>query len=237
MKKPDFLRFNVFTLLLVVASFAFAFRLVNIATFEAKTVKTAAAVEEAPGEQPPPLTREDIEKAVRDTAKTVEETLPPPPGSKPPAEPPKVTGLPETHAFSASELEVLQSLSARRDELDRREKALVEREALLSAASQEVDAKVAELNKLKGEIEKLLGQQSTMEEERIASLVKIYEAMKPKEAATIFNTLDIDVLLSVVSRMNERRISPILASMDPEKARLVTIRLAEMRKLPPAKAP
>lgn len=71
-----------------------------------------------------------------------------------------------------------------------------------------------------------------MEEDRITSLVKIYEGMKPKEAATIFNTLDMDVLLSVISRMSERKSSPVLAAMAPDKARLVTIRLAAQRKLP-----
>lgn len=136
------------------------------------------------------------------------------------------------HEYSDSELDILQSLSKRREDLDRRENNLNESAALLKAAEKEVDRKLTELNGLKAEIEKLLGQQSQMEDARIASLVKIYEAMKPKEAATIFNTLDPDVLLSVVSRMNERRLSPILASMDPEKARMVTIRLAEMRQLP-----
>ena len=104
--------------------------------------------------------------------------------------------------------------------------------ALLKAAEKEIDRKVEELKKLKTEIESLLGQQQKMEEARIVSLVKIYESMKPKEAAIIFNTLDMDVLLAVVGRMNERRLSPILASMDPEKARIVTIKLAEQRQLP-----
>jgi flagellar motility protein MotE (MotC chaperone) len=228
MKTPEFLRFNVFTALLVIASFAFAFRLVDLATFESKTVKSASALEDAAGEEPPPLTKEEVEKAVKETAQAVNEGAPASAESKPkdPAAPQ------ENRAFSAAEIEVLQALSRRRDELERREKTLAEREALLTAAGQEVDRKIAELNKLKEEIEKLLGQQQSMEEGRILSLVKIYEAMKPKEAATIFNTLDMDVLISVVSRMNERKTSPILASMDPEKARLVTIRLAEMRQLP-----
>jgi flagellar motility protein MotE (MotC chaperone) len=144
--------------------------------------------------------------------------------------------LPDNRAFSASELDVLQSLAQRRDELDKRDRALTEREALLQAAEKEVDRKLNEMNSLKGDIEKLLGQQSKMEQDRIVSLVRIYENMKPKEAATIFNTLDMDVLLSVVGRMNERKLSPILAAMDPEKARIVTIRLAEQRKLPGAEA-
>ena len=56
--------------------------------------------------------------------------------------------------------------------------------------------------------------------------------MKAKDAARIFDTLDLDVLVSVVSQMSERRLSPILAGMNPERARTVTIVLAEQKQLP-----
>ena len=56
--------------------------------------------------------------------------------------------------------------------------------------------------------------------------------MKPKDAARIFDTLDLDVLVSVMSQMSERKLSPILASMNPERARTITIMLAEQKQLP-----
>lgn len=202
-------------------------------------------------EDAPPLTQSDISRNVRDsaTAQMAQNTATPAATGAAPAdtapvireEPPvnedgtraaPLLSPTDGREYSESELDILQSLSKRREDLDQRERNLNESAAMLKAAEKEVDRKLAELNTLKAEIEKLLGQQSQMEDARITSLVKIYEAMKPKEAATIFNTLDPDVLLSVVSRMNERRLSPILASMDPEKARMVTIRLAEMRQLP-----
>lgn len=240
--KLDFSRINIFTVLLVAASFGFTLRLVDIAQFDAGQVKTAQAVEEkaveekkvesAAGEEPPPLTQEQVSKSITDAQKVID-------GDKaaPKIDLPAAPGTPSspamyTRAFSETEIDVLQSLSKRREDLEKRERSLMEREALLQAAGVEVDRKVTELNKLKTEIETLLGQQESMADERINSLVKIYEAMKPKEAAIIFNTLDLDVLLSVVGRMNERKVSPILASMDPEKARIVTIRLAEQRQLP-----
>lgn len=261
-------RLNIFTALIIIASFSFASRAVNVLTFKGASpdqigVSLAASapdkkLTEAEGEEPPPMTKGDtaakddsitkaeVEKAVKATAgeiaasegeiqegdgakKASTETAPPP-------------VYDEQRSFSDAEIEVLQSLSKRRTEIEARDQKLNEREALLKAAEQAVDKKIAELAKMKGEIEALLGQQEDMEDSRITSLVKIYEAMKPKEAAIIFNTLDMDVLLSVVSRMNERKLSPILASMDPDKARLVTIKLAEQRKLPekaekPAKPP
>lgn len=229
---------NIFTMALIAMSFGFAFRLVDVATFETKTVKPALAVQDASQAHTPALKtpEEDeaaqIQKAVRDTAAQLGEDAP-----AKEAPPSAIAPIPDNRSYSAAELEVLQSLSKRRDDLEARERKVAESEALLRAAEQEVDSKIAELNKLKSEIEQLLGKQQGMEEARIVSLVKIYEAMKPKEAAAIFNTLDMDVLLEVVGRMNERKLSPILASMDTERARLVTIKLAEQRQLPDGSTP
>ena len=70
------------------------------------------------------------------------------------------------------------------------------------------------------------------EEERVQSLVKIYEGMKPKEAGRIFETLDIDTLLLVAERMKERKLAPIMAAIDPEKAKELTVKISTGRKLP-----
>jgi flagellar motility protein MotE (MotC chaperone) len=236
---------SIFTCLAVLLTFAFIFRLANLAAFrtlpdDSGMTRPAQAADMVPAgsnEEPPPLTQADVDKAVKETAaRSEEEDKPAAANAGGKKEDDVPAPPPDTPSFSASEIEVLQSLAKRRDGLDKRERALTQREALLQAAEQEVDHKITELNKLKGEIENLLGQQQKMEDERITSLVKIYESMKPKEAATIFNTLDMDVLLPVISRMSERKSSPILASMDPEKARLVTIRLAQQRELPLAGA-
>ncbi|TNE28204.1 MAG: hypothetical protein EP349_08145 [Alphaproteobacteria bacterium] len=142
----------------------------------------------------------------------------------------------QTH-FSDAEIDVLQSLAKRREALEKREKELATREALLNVAEAEVDNKIAELKTLRTEIEKLLGKQTDVQENRLRSLVKIYENMKPQEAARIMNTLEMDVLLDVIGRMSERRSAPILANMTPDRARAVTIRLAEQRKLPELNLP
>jgi flagellar motility protein MotE (MotC chaperone) len=56
--------------------------------------------------------------------------------------------------------------------------------------------------------------------------------MKPKSAARIFEELDLDVLLPVIERMKERKIAPILAKMNAEKAKTITTELAQRRRLP-----
>jgi flagellar motility protein MotE (MotC chaperone) len=128
--------------------------------------------------------------------------------------------------------ELANDLVRQRERLEAMEQELMQKEALLQAAEKELDRKYQELVSLRKEIEALLEKQSQEEQERIASLVKIYEGMKAKDAANIFNTLDVDILVEVMSRMSERKSAPILASMNPERARTVTILLAEQKKLP-----
>lgn len=125
-----------------------------------------------------------------------------------------------------------RDLSKRREDIDKREKALATREALLEAAEREMDQKVRELSALRSEIEGLLTKQSDEEKARTDSLVRIYEGMKAKDAARIFDELDTDVLLQVLTKMSERKSSPILAEMDPQRARTITIMMSQQQQLP-----
>lgn len=128
--------------------------------------------------------------------------------------------------------DLTEELTRRREDLERRERELQTKEALLRAGQQELERKFTEMTQLRGEIEKLLNTQSEEEKARIMSLVKIYEGMKAAEAARIFNTLDLDVLLQVVSKMSERKLSPILGQMEAERAKTITIMLAQQKQLP-----
>jgi flagellar motility protein MotE (MotC chaperone) len=139
--------------------------------------------------------------------------------------------------LSTAEVELLQTLATRRTELEQRAQAVEQREALLKVGEDRLNQKVAELNALKADIEKLLSMRKSKEEAELQNLVKIYEAMKPREAATIFDGLDMPVLLDVVEKMKDQKIAPIFAQMKPERAREVTARLAERRKLPPTPPP
>ena len=138
----------------------------------------------------------------------------------------------EDVAYENSRMEVFKDLSARRQSIEKKERELETRMALLKAAEQELNQKYNELSRLRKELEGLLVQQSEEEKERTKSLVKIYEGMKPKDAARIFNTLDLDILVDVVAQMSERKLSPILAAMNAERARTITIMLAEQKQLP-----
>ena len=131
-----------------------------------------------------------------------------------------------------AELDVLQRLAKRRTELDERARALELREGILKAAEQRMDQKIEELKKIQAAVEDLVRKRDAEHEEKIQSLVKIYETMKPKDAARIFEQLDLPILLDVIERMREAKTAPIMASMDPAKAKGVTAALAERKELP-----
>jgi flagellar motility protein MotE (MotC chaperone) len=134
--------------------------------------------------------------------------------------------------YSAVRQDVYKDLLQRRQQLDAREKELKKREALIAATNTEISGKVKELTTLKTEIEKLMKKQTDEEQENVTRLVRIYEGMKPKDAARIFNALDMDVLVSVLGKMGEKKSGAIIAAMDAEKARTVTLMLSEQKKLP-----
>ncbi|WP_404384836.1 MotE family protein [Caenispirillum salinarum] len=134
--------------------------------------------------------------------------------------------------FTQSEIDLLQKLAERREQIEAREKELAMREGLLQAAETRIDRKVAELKELQNTINGLLQQYDEREAEKVAQLVKIYATMKPKDAARIFNELDMPILISVMVNMKESKSAPILASMDAAKARALTEELSRMRRLP-----
>ena len=138
---------------------------------------------------------------------------------------------------SAAEVDVLTSLSKRRAALDKEAKALKMRANLLAAAEKRVDAKIAGLKALKNQIQTLLGQRDESQKKQIASLVKVYSAMKPRDAARIFNTLNQAVLLDVAGSMKPDALGAIMAAMEPKQAQDLTVKLAGRFKLPAKPTP
>jgi flagellar motility protein MotE (MotC chaperone) len=134
--------------------------------------------------------------------------------------------------YTDEEVDVLQQLAKRRQELDQRARQLDEREALVKAAEQRMEQKMAELRALQATVEELLKKRDAADEQQLASLVKIYENMKPQAAAQVFEEMDMDVLLDVVSRMKERKVAPILAQVSPTRAKELTYELMQRRQLP-----
>lgn len=226
-------RFRILPLLVVVAALSFGVRFGEFVSGVSSVPGAAQAQEEVAeesgelGDAPPAL---GVEPVVVDEAVGAEAVVIP---NIEEGEPIEWRDSGDTDfEFSEVRMELFKDLTERRKQLEAKERELSVREALLKTAEQELNQKYQELVSLRGEIQALLKEQTAEEKARVASLVKIYEGMKPKDAARIFNTLDLDVLLNVVSRMSERKSAPIIASMDPSRARTLTIMLMEQKSLP-----
>jgi flagellar motility protein MotE (MotC chaperone) len=133
---------------------------------------------------------------------------------------------------SLTETALLERLAARRDELDARADELDLREALITAAERRVEERAATMEQLESQIASLVDQREAAEEGLVAGVVSMYETMRPRDAATIFNELDMEVLLQVARAMSPRKMAPILAEMTPARAQELTVRLAAVDSSP-----
>ena len=145
------------------------------------------------------------------------------PPAVPPAMPPGMT------AEETAERAVLESLRARRLEIERRGEEVAQRELLLGAAERRMGERLEELRALQGRLERTQQARSEREEAGIRQLVRVYEAMRPRDAATILDDLDMPILLQVLDRMREAKAAPVLAAMRPERARAATAELSRLR--------
>jgi flagellar motility protein MotE (MotC chaperone) len=133
---------------------------------------------------------------------------------------------------SASEVDVVNSLGKRRRELDARDAQLTTQANMIAAAEMRVDGKIAQLKQLQAQINALLVQRDDAQKAQIASLVKTYSTMKAKDAARIFNSLPDDVLVPVAHDMKSDVLALVLAGMNADTAKALTVKLANRLTLP-----
>jgi flagellar motility protein MotE (MotC chaperone) len=155
--------------------------------------------------------------------------------------PPTQDGTPvpvEGRILSPAERAVLERLAERRAELDARAKELEMRENVLLAAEKRLESRIAHLKQLEAQINEAARIKDEDEANRVKNIITMYENMKPKDAARVFDRLDMRILVEVASQINPRRMSDILAQMAPEAAERLTVELASRAKdKPPAELP
>jgi flagellar motility protein MotE (MotC chaperone) len=127
---------------------------------------------------------------------------------------------------SPGERAVLERLQTRRQELDTRSREMEMRENLLKAAEKRLEDKVTELKDAEGRVNTAMGTRDKVEAERFKGIVSMYENMKPKDAARIFDRLDMKILVDVSTQIKPQKMSEILAQMTPDNAERLTVELA-----------
>ena len=159
---------------------------------------------------------------------------------RPASPPPAATGVRDTAALppavrtaapatEPSDWPLLQELRARRQSLEEREHALDLREQAVQAATRTLQTQLSDLRSLKSKLETLEAARRQRSDAGWTGIVKVYEAMRPADAAAIFDALDPRLLVQILDRMNERKAALVMGSMDPERARLATQMLAAYR--------
>ena len=194
-----------------------------------------------PASATPPAARAEHEKAAEKSAETAKPDITPGPSdtangaSNAAADNAASSANTNTDAvdtLTSEDVTILQQLKTRRAALDQRSDQLDQREALLQATEKRLDDKMSQLQTTRAQLQALTGQIDEQQQAQVASLVKIYETMKPQQAAAIFQQLDMPVLLQVLARMKEAKSSLVLAAMDPVKAKAVTTELMRKKDLP-----
>jgi flagellar motility protein MotE (MotC chaperone) len=152
--------------------------------------------------------------------------------AKPAEPPPKPDGVvvyrPEQQlqAISPSERAILERLQARRQELEARAREVEIRESLLKAAEKLIESRVEEAKATEAKVSAANGQKAEEDAARFKGIITMYESMKPKDAAKVFDRLEMSVLYEIASKIAPRKMSDILGLMQPEAAERLTVELA-----------
>ena len=143
------------------------------------------------------------------------------------AKPDGVVVYPEqTQPVSASERAILERLQSRRQELEARAREIDIRENLLKAAEKRIESRVEEMKVVESRITTATGQKAETDAARFKGIITMYEGMKPKDAAKVFDRLEMSVLFEIASQIAPRKMSDILGLMAPEAAERLTIEMA-----------
>jgi flagellar motility protein MotE (MotC chaperone) len=129
-------------------------------------------------------------------------------------------------SVSPSERAILERLQARRQELEQRAREIEIRESLLKSAEKRIEGRVEEVKATEAKISTATGQKAEQDAARFKGIITMYEGMKPKDAAKVFDRLEMSVLYDIASQIAPRKMSDIMGLMQPEAAERLTVELA-----------
>ena len=174
----------------------------------------------------------DFNVAVFEKSNKEEPQLPPVPQKAP--ETPHGINVNVPGENSPAQKALLERLQERRKELDTKARDLELRENLIKEAEQRLEARMNELRVL----ENPATAENPADNPKMKNLVVMYEGMKPKEAARIFEKLDMTVLVGIAKAMKPVKLAEVLAVMNPDAAQKLTVELARgvsvERAMPPS---
>ncbi|WP_240512107.1 MotE family protein [Pseudoruegeria sp. SK021] len=129
--------------------------------------------------------------------------------------------------ISAAEVnDLLAGLTQRAQALDQRRDALDERERDLDVMARLATAQLAELQKAESSLSAMIALAETAAEGDIVQLITVYENMKPKEAAQVFEEMDPQFAAGFLGRMRADTAAQIFSGLQPATAYSISVILA-----------
>ena len=123
----------------------------------------------------------------------------------------------------------LFKLAERKKALDLREEDLNKMAAEIEKQKFEIEEKVKKIEETRLKISSVLEEKIKTDDAKIDTLVQMYSNMKPQQVAKVFETLDEDLVIDILSRMKKKVAGDILNLVKPEKAQIFAERFAGYR--------
>lgn len=124
--------------------------------------------------------------------------------------------------YTKEEVEILRSLDVRRQELEERERKIVDQESEMAKRDKAYAARLTEIRELTQKLESSREKNEKKRNTQLEQLSNVYGSMNPKEAAELMEQLDVSIALALLERMPEKRIGQILSLMSPDRALTMT---------------
>ena len=133
-----------------------------------------------------------------------------------------------------SKAQVLQDIDrqveVRRSDIAREEERLGAAKAALEAVKRELRQELEKLEAMKRDVEAQIARRDKLVSDRLTQIAKIYQSMKPKEAATALEEMDDDMALEILDRLPGRTVAKMFDAMPKERVRELTRRMEAGRK-------
>lgn len=121
---------------------------------------------------------------------------------------------------------MLKSFQAREERIQQQESEIIERRQALKNADRQLEDKLVRLEAAEDELRRTLTMADTAAESDVERLTKVYENMKPKQAAALFEEMKPDFAAGFLGRMRPEAAAGIMADLSPQAAHTFSVVLA-----------
>jgi flagellar motility protein MotE (MotC chaperone) len=121
---------------------------------------------------------------------------------------------------------VFRDMAAERDRIQQEKEALAALKMSLAVQEQVLSQGREDLLAVIKKLELKQAEYVAERDRSAAKLAKMYEAMKPAQAAPIISALELDIIIDIMGRMKERPAAKIMAHMDAGLAAQISTRMS-----------